>query len=86
MSIHNAGKPLGTPNSKDPRPAGLRMVNLTSIDKYIKFSPPKPGKYITNNCRCWSCDTVKDFAAEYYGNSSILLDNDSLIHIPKVVK
>ena len=67
-------------------PQGKQGVfDIPSTSKYFNISSGNKEKYTINYCKCWSCDSVKDFAIEYYSNSTILRDNDKSVHIPKVV-
>ena len=59
------------------------QFDMSSNTNYLKLTRLKIEK---SSCRCWSGDLVKDFNIDYYKNTSILQDNDRLVHIPKVDK
>ena len=67
----------------DPEEEQIQQFNIPYSDYYIKISEDKTE--IKSSCKCWSCELVKDFSIEYYKNTTILRDNDRLVHIPKVV-
>jgi hypothetical protein len=73
-------------NPSPPGPADTETVDFDTQFQYIKISHKNKEKSIINYCKCWSCDSVKDFAIAYYSNSAILRDNDRSVHIPKVMK
>jgi len=82
----NTGRRVLGSKPKSPcGPAGYETVNFSTKSNYFKISPENKEKCMINYCR-WSCELVKDFSIEYYNNSTILRDNDRLVHIPKVDK